>query len=454
MKKFYTVLAAALAVALSASAVSPLRSVSKSSSKLNFAPKTELNAVLRADDNKSQIRRAAAKATATGATVEDVALDYVCSAYSQATNPETQKPYGWDNFGLTSIYATTTENSVILEGFLGTGSGECTGTFDPATGTLTVPGKQVIKTLTATGNTLPNGEPEYTDIYIKFFVSRVNFSAATLADQLVEGDEPIVFKYDAENHSLNWECEVAANKIVTLLVMEFVNADGSPVPTQTSTKSFVDMLAMVDLDGVNGTMQFEAPDFDASTDDKLEWASQEAFVYGEVTADKKFQIKNIYDYGFGVKVDFDIDGATKSLSAMDVLLATLSNNGSPVDFYLTAVNPTTGQLDENLPITFQGSVETIGEGTSAAEITLFTSDQSLTDYDTSYSYRLGWEMMQNTQMLFFSNIFESAGVESVTIADENAPVEYFNLQGVRVAKPESGLYIKRQGNTAVKVLVK
>ena len=47
-----------------------------------------------------------------------------------------------------------------------------------------------------------------------------------------------------------------------------------------------------------------------------------------------------------------------------------------------------------------------------------------------------------------------AGVANVAVADENAPVEYFNLQGVRVANPENGLYIRRQGNTVTNVLVK
>lgn len=41
-----------------------------------------------------------------------------------------------------------------------------------------------------------------------------------------------------------------------------------------------------------------------------------------------------------------------------------------------------------------------------------------------------------------------------TEVDENAPVEYFNLQGIRVENPENGLYIKRQGNKVTKVLVK
>lgn len=47
-----------------------------------------------------------------------------------------------------------------------------------------------------------------------------------------------------------------------------------------------------------------------------------------------------------------------------------------------------------------------------------------------------------------------SAVSNITVEDNNAPVEYYNLQGVRVANPENGLYIKRQGKTAKKVLVK
>lgn len=40
------------------------------------------------------------------------------------------------------------------------------------------------------------------------------------------------------------------------------------------------------------------------------------------------------------------------------------------------------------------------------------------------------------------------------VSDENAPVEYFNMQGVRVANPENGIYVRRQGNKVSKVIVK
>lgn len=46
-----------------------------------------------------------------------------------------------------------------------------------------------------------------------------------------------------------------------------------------------------------------------------------------------------------------------------------------------------------------------------------------------------------------------AGVNDI-VMDENAPVEYFNMQGVKVANPENGIYIKRQGSKVTKAIVK
>ena len=48
-------------------------------------------------------------------------------------------------------------------------------------------------------------------------------------------------------------------------------------------------------------------------------------------------------------------------------------------------------------------------------------------------------------------------VDTVTGIDEivakNAPVEYYNLLGVKVANPEKGIFIKKQGNKATKVIL-
>lgn len=46
----------------------------------------------------------------------------------------------------------------------------------------------------------------------------------------------------------------------------------------------------------------------------------------------------------------------------------------------------------------------------------------------------------------------TTGVEGVEAEDADAAVEYYNMQGMRVAQPESGIYIRRQGNTVSKVI--
>lgn len=50
----------------------------------------------------------------------------------------------------------------------------------------------------------------------------------------------------------------------------------------------------------------------------------------------------------------------------------------------------------------------------------------------------------------------TAGIDNVVVDnDENTPVEYYNLQGVRVENPAAGqLYIKRQGSKATKVIIR
>ncbi|MDE6484084.1 MAG: Omp28-related outer membrane protein [Duncaniella sp.] len=47
-----------------------------------------------------------------------------------------------------------------------------------------------------------------------------------------------------------------------------------------------------------------------------------------------------------------------------------------------------------------------------------------------------------------------SGIDTVIADDTDAPVEYFNLQGIRVNDPSTGLYIRRQGDKVTKVLVR
>lgn len=65
-----------------------------------------------------------------------------------------------------------------------------------------------------------------------------------------------------------------------------------------------------------------------------------------------------------------------------------------------------------------------------------------------------WIFQQSSQIGLNSYTFtpDGAGIAGIE-ADQNAPVEYFNLQGIRVNNPENGLYIRRQGNKVSKVIL-
>ena len=68
-----------------------------------------------------------------------------------------------------------------------------------------------------------------------------------------------------------------------------------------------------------------------------------------------------------------------------------------------------------------------------------------------------WNMDAETQIPIGVTFKAAAGedaIDSVLIDNTEAPVEFFNLNGVRVDNPSNGLYIRRQGNSVTKVLVK
>lgn len=56
-------------------------------------------------------------------------------------------------------------------------------------------------------------------------------------------------------------------------------------------------------------------------------------------------------------------------------------------------------------------------------------------------------------MYVYFNEIEEGGVENV-IGANDAAAEYFNLQGVRVAEPADGIFIRRQGNDVKKVVIR
>lgn len=50
--------------------------------------------------------------------------------------------------------------------------------------------------------------------------------------------------------------------------------------------------------------------------------------------------------------------------------------------------------------------------------------------------------------------YTGAAVEGVEVSDNDAPVEYYNLNGVKVSEPTHGIYIRHQGSRTSKVVIK
>ncbi len=69
--------------------------------------------------------------------------------------------------------------------------------------------------------------------------------------------------------------------------------------------------------------------------------------------------------------------------------------------------------------------------------------------DAAYQEADPWK-----DFIILADLEAQSGIKGIEADGSNAPAEFFNLNGVRVANPENGLYIKRQGGKTAKVLVK
>jgi len=84
--------------------------------------------------------------------------------------------------------------------------------------------------------------------------------------------------------------------------------------------------------------------------------------------------------------------------------------------------------------------------------TIGYEDKGIENKDVNAEFTVEVKHAGETKKVTFYVDHESAGVEGIA-ADENAPIEYFDLQGRKVAAPENGIYIKRQGGRVQKVVL-
>lgn len=95
-----------------------------------------------------------------------------------------------------------------------------------------------------------------------------------------------------------------------------------------------------------------------------------------------------------------------------------------------------------------GSAITVTDGTFA--ISPVCSSYGIWKGDAQSVKLSGGVYIDQVYVLYKDN---GAGVADIT-TDNNVAVEYYNLQGVKVANPENGIFVRKEGNKVSKVMVK
>lgn len=148
-----------------------------------------------------------------------------------------------------------------------------------------------------------------------------------------------------------------------------------------------------------------------------------------------------------------------------------NENNSPVIIYPTAA-ATKGNIEariyQNNTMTFTGNQVKITKITftqreGSTDWAGFTTTPEATVDGLEFTFNnVGEVVFTSTKTSRFGTIEVAyaadtlAGIEGIGADNSDAPVEYFNLQGIRVSASNltPGIYVRRQGSSVVKVLVK
>lgn len=139
---------------------------------------------------------------------------------------------------------------------------------------------------------------------------------------------------------------------------------------------------------------------------------------------------------------FTIDPGTAKITTLKIIAK--ANNGIAKEFIISSV-PQNAQTEYEIPVTAFGNVNDIGIypiWLSGINITLSGGTVGATN---------------SIQFPKFDAVYNNApsGIEDITVDKEmDGPAVYYNLQGMEISKPGSGLYIVKRGGKATKEVIK
>ena len=421
MKKFYAFVCAVV-VALTASA-----------GPIDFAPKAKK------DITKLEIATKSAKKSLTNAkrvkhasriSVDDAGLEadklYLEESYSFAANAEGNAAKGWQIDGPVKLLRAE-DGTYIIEGFYGQNGINLTGgVYDAVEGTLTFQPQIVATGLSQMG-------ADFESVMVVTVDNEDNFL-----------EDPIVFKVDIANRNLFYMCETDdEGNATTCLGIACLDTNNEPT-------GFMDWLAMIDLNQVNGMNMFA---YHSSATNKIEQV--QTYVYNEVV-EGNLVTSGLFAEGFGYPVTFTLNKETSTAVADNqVVTQQRDRTGATYDFmfYDLIFNADSSEVAVGEPVV---TFDIIPQEAEGATMTYIYKDLSFvgTPYIGQMAALLDGGIVYGFQVLYIGDIFDPSGIHDVQLdKNNNGPVEYYNLQGIRVSEPtKGGIYIRRQGNVSTKIM--
>lgn len=166
-----------------------------------------------------------------------------------------------------------------------------------------------------------------------------------------------------------------------------------------------------------------------------------------------------------LSLDYQYDGKPSKAEAeadMSWGLASLCYNGG----YTTPISGPSGCLNGFGNSASTGMIGVPANGTNTCDLEPHLLEVDPTK-DSTYKLVLvamegmpeegmgfdGVQELSDQAVLYFRFCSKENGVDEITL-DANAPKEYFDLQGRKVANPAAGLYIVKQGSKAYKTVIR
>ena len=420
MKKIYTLFAAA-AVAMSATAAAPALEPHQIT-----APSMQLHQNLSTLSLQSpaQINRPAkapkANAAAAATSVADFENLYLHEFYSGYD--------GWLTGGL-SMIGDLGDGTVGVDGFWMEDMPLVGGVFDPATQTIAFPAQDTGLTTTISGTTY------------NIVISMLDATTFTMLS------DDMVFNVSLEDREIWFEGTVKEVEGKTawgnILAICALTSDGQ-------FAGVLDALCVVDFNVVNSYCSYSY--LAESTDTELTEGVD--YIYTEIQGNN-LVVSNLLSGGFAYDVPFAVDATALTATVTDgVVSQQQDSDGTFYDFCLygmtvegqnASITGTT--VDFDVQVVEQEGEKLTGIGTQYCACG--------TSYQGEFLPWLGDGIIYGLTVVYQGDLIaDMAGVEDITIDEDNsnAPVEYFNLQGQRVANPANGqILIRRQGSQASKV---